>query len=190
MRDFDWFTEIVKKSPFLAVGLYIFLIGPTGQAIFTNLSVTEPWRTICAIVGIAIIGWQGYLLWDEQRIGGTPLSVNEKKIVTPNKITLLSSPTQVTELIARPDGLELNFEDFQNPSISVRRLVSINELRQAIQNHKILVTQSPAKGPKYGRVQVASLKRWLYQTERHPDRSKLQNQISDLVKDIISQASQ
>lgn len=186
MRDTAWFGEIVKRAPFLAVGLYVFLIGPTGQAPFLNLLVSEiGWRILCVFVGVLLMGWQAYLLWDSQRLPKTDLPIGQRAQNYIDKITLLSSATQTTELIARPDGLELNFVDHQHTSRSRRYLLPIDELKQAVKNGQITVSDRSDKGPKYGRVSVGRLKRWLYMRDMHTVSDKLRQDILALVDKII-----
>lgn len=186
MREYDWFIEIAKKSPFLAAGLYIFLIGPTGQAVFTNLDVLEPWRTICALIGIAIVGWQGYLLWNAQRLPKTELPIGQQPQNVLRRLMLHSSPNQKTELISRTDGLELNFADYKRSYRSRRYLLSLDELRIILSNQDIDVTENSAQGPKFGRIKIGRLFGWLYNRKMHENPDILQREIYSLVQTTVN----
>jgi hypothetical protein len=185
-RDTDWFGEIAKRTPFLAVGFILFLIGPTGQVILLNIPVSETgWRIASAIIGILLMGSQVYLIWDAQRLPKTDLPIGQKALNVINRITLLLSNTQKTELIARKDGLELNFEDTAHANWSRRYLLSIDELKQIIERDQIVVAERSNKSPKYGRLRVGRLQKWLYLRSLHPDADKLKQQIITLIQDII-----
>jgi hypothetical protein len=188
MRDTDWFVELAKKAPIFAGGMVIFLIGPTGKVPGFDLPVPElVWRIICALIGVFFMASQVVLFLNSQRLGGSPLPISEKAQNVLEKITLLSSPSQITELIARPDGLELNFEDFGNNSKSRRRLLSFDALRDALLNRQIIVTAQSTKSNSFGRVTIGPLQKWLYQKERHPNALTPQNDIITLVKRILNQ---
>ena len=186
-RDFDWLKELAKRIPIAVLGFLLFVIGAAGQVPLFNFPVTEAlWKNISGILGAGLMIWQAYLLWDAQKLPKTELPIGQMPQNVISRLILHSSTNQKTELIARTDGLELNFEDYRQPSRSRRYLLSVSDLELALKSRDIEVTELSRKGPKFGRIKISRLDGWLYNRKMHKNPDVLQREIYSLAQNIVN----